>query len=93
MTFDRSWQKLMRQVGLVVINGQQIYQEAYRESVGLGYAHPSPTQIHCSRAHVRVSYPRLSGSSGYGGFCVEDFTDLRIVTIHPPGSRALPLVG
>ena len=39
-------------------------------------------------SHIRG----FSGSSGYGGFCVEDFTDLRIVTIHPNGSRALPLV-
>ena len=34
-----------------------------------------------------------SGSSGYGGFDVEDFTDLRVVSVHPSGPRPLPLVG
>ena len=35
----------------------------------------------------------LSGSSGYGRFNVEDFTDHRVVVVHPKGPKPYPLLG
>ena len=35
----------------------------------------------------------LSGSSGHGRFNVEDFTDHRVVVVHPKGPKPYPLLG
>ena len=40
-----------------------------------------------------VNDSHLSGSSGYGRFNVEDFTDHRVVVVHPKGPKPYPLLG
>ncbi|KAJ3748511.1 Aldehyde/histidinol dehydrogenase [Lentinula detonsa] len=53
-----------------------------------GYVNINGTTIYSEVAYGLVG---LGGSSGYGRFSVNDFTDLRVIVTHPPGPALYPL--
>ncbi|KAJ3720157.1 aldehyde dehydrogenase [Lentinula raphanica] len=53
-----------------------------------GYVNINGTTIYSEATYGLVG---LGGSSGYGRFSVNDFTDLRVIVTHPPGPNFYPL--
>ncbi|KAJ4483628.1 aldehyde dehydrogenase domain-containing protein [Lentinula aciculospora] len=53
-----------------------------------GYVNINGSTIHSESAYGLVG---LGGSSGYGRFSINDFTDMRVVVTHPPGPTSYPL--
>ncbi|CAL1715140.1 unnamed protein product [Somion occarium] len=53
------------------------------------------TNINGPTVHVEPQrgYAGLGGASGYGHFDVDNFTDARMVVVHPSEERAYPVVG
>jgi hypothetical protein len=68
------------------INGSTIHVEGELGLTGLGYV-----GIYTDNSpQLKKTVHR--GSSGYGGFNVDNFTDRRVITLHPP-KVSYPLMG